>query len=60
MTNTQKYTVSLEFTFESEVFPEDPTDVYQLADLEKESVSADLATFFGESFNIRKIEVKPV
>lgn len=34
----QKYSVTVNFNFEAEVFPEDPDDVYELAALEKASL----------------------
>jgi hypothetical protein len=33
--NYQTYTATVEITYSSEVFPGDPDDVFQLADLEK-------------------------
>lgn len=33
---TQKYKVTIELEYEEEVFDEDPDDVYELADLERE------------------------
>ena len=36
--NTQDYVVNIQFKFTGQVFPEDPDDIYQLAQLEQESM----------------------
>lgn len=55
----QKYEVTVKFTFESEVFPEDPDDVYELAQLEKTSVIAELGIAFPDLI-VEEITVEPV
>jgi hypothetical protein len=55
----QKYEVTTKFTFESEVFPEDPDDVFELAELEKKSVATELSIAFPE-LEIQDLEVVPV
>lgn len=55
----QKYKVTVEFEFEAEVFPEDPDDVYQLADLEEKSVATELIISFP-SIEIKELTVDPV
>lgn len=55
----QKYEVNVKFTFESEVFPEDPDDVYELANLEKDSLATDLKVSFP-SLEIKDLQVVPV
>lgn len=55
----QKYIVHTKFTFEAEVFPEDPADVYDLAALEEKSVAEQLAIAFPE-LDISELDVYPV
>lgn len=55
----QKYEVTVKFTYESEVFPEDPDDVFELAELEKIPVAADLNTAFPELV-IKELNIVPV
>jgi hypothetical protein len=55
----QKYEVTTKFTFEAEVFPEDPDDVYQLAKLEAKSVAEQLGIVFPE-LEIKELAVVPV
>lgn len=55
----QKYEVNAKFTFESEVFPEDPDDVFELAELEKTSVATELSIAFPE-IEIQELSVVPV
>jgi hypothetical protein len=55
----QKYEVNVKFTFESEVFPEDPDDVYELAQLEEKSVATELGIAFPE-LEIQELSVEPV
>lgn len=55
----QRYEVTVKFAFESEVFPEDPDDVYQLADLEKSSVEQALRTVFDDVV-IDSLTVEPI
>lgn len=55
----QRYEVTVKFAFDSEVFPEDPDDVYQLADLEKASVEQAIRTVF-EEVEIESIKVEPI
>jgi hypothetical protein len=57
--NYQKYEVSIKFTIESEVFPEDPDDVYELARLEEPSVRHGLEFAFPEA-EIKEFTVAPV
>jgi hypothetical protein len=56
--NYQKYEVNVKFTFESEVFPEDPDDVFELAQLEAKSVATDLGIAFPE-LDIKELTVAP-
>lgn len=55
----QQYEVNVKFTFEAEVFPEDPDDVYQLAALEEKSVANELFISFP-SATIEELSVAPV
>jgi hypothetical protein len=55
----QKYNVSVKFSFEAEVFPEDPDDVYDLAKLEEKSVVEQLSIAFPE-LEIEKLDIEPV
>jgi len=55
----QKYEVSVKFTYESEVFPEDPDDVFELAALEKLAVLTDLNVAFPE-LDVKELEIVPV
>jgi len=57
--NYQKYEVTVKFTFESEVFPEDPDDVFELAQLEAKSVATELGIAFSE-LEIQTLDVAPV
>jgi hypothetical protein len=57
--NYQKYEVTVKFTFESEVFPEDPDDVFELAALEEKSVATELNVAFPE-LEIKELSVAPV
>ena len=57
--NYQKYEVTVKFTYESEVFPEDPSDVFELAALEKLSVVTDLNVAFPE-LDVKELEIIPV
>lgn len=55
----QKYEVTVKFTFEAEVFPEDPDDVFELAQLEEKSVAEQLSIAFPE-LEILDLTVSPV
>lgn len=55
----QRYEVTVKFAFDSEVFPEDPDDVFQLADLEKVSVEQAIRTVFDE-VEIESLTVEPI
>jgi hypothetical protein len=55
----QKYEVTTKFTFEAEVFPEDPDDVFELAKLEEKSVAEQLSIAFPE-LEIQDLTVAPV
>lgn len=55
----QKYEVTVKFTFEAEVFPEDPDDVFELAQLESKSVATELSIAFPE-LEIQNLAVTPV
>lgn len=55
----QKYNVYAKFTFEAEVFPEDPADVFDLAQLEEKSVAEQLSIAFPE-LEIQDLHVEPV
>lgn len=57
--NYQKYEVNVKFVIESEVFPEDPDDVYELAQLEAPSVRNGLEFAFPEA-EIKEFSVTPV
>lgn len=56
--NYQKYEVTAKFIFESEVFPEDPDDVFELAELEAKSVATELSIAFPE-LEIMELKVAP-
>ena len=55
----QKYEVTVKFTFEAEVFPEDPADLFELAQLEEKSVAEQLSIAFPE-LEIQDLHVEPV
>lgn len=57
--NYQKYEVTTKFVIESEVFPEDPDDVYELAGLEKTSVLVELGITFPD-LEVKELSVVPV
>ena len=55
----QKYDVYAKFSFEAEVFPEDPDDVYELAALEAKAVAEQLGIVF-HGLEIRELDIYPV
>lgn len=55
----QKYEVTAKFTFEAEVFPEDPDDVFELARLELDSVEAEIFASFP-SAQMKELRINPV
>ncbi len=57
--NYQRYEVTVRFAFDSEVFPGDPTDVFELAELEKASVEDALQSVFDE-LEIDTLKVEPI
>lgn len=57
--NYQRYEVTVRFSFDAEVFPEDPDDVYELAKLEEKSVAEALTTTFDE-VEIDTLTVEPI
>lgn len=58
-TNFQRYEATVKFTFEAEVFPEDPDDVYELAELETATVENTILSVFDEA-EVESIKVEPV
>lgn len=59
MYNTQKYEVTIKFTFEGEVFDSDPDDVFELAELEEPDIEQKILNQFAEC-DIEELIVKPV
>jgi hypothetical protein len=57
--NYQRHEVTVKFSFDAEVFPEDPDDVFELAKLEEKSVAEALSTTFDE-VEIEYITVEPI
>jgi hypothetical protein len=57
--NYQRYEVTVKFAFDSEVFPDDPDDVFQLADLEKKTVEDVVRSAFDE-VEIESLTVEPI
>lgn len=57
--NYQRYEVTVTFSFDSEVFPDDPDDVFELAQLEKTSVESIIKTSFDE-VEIESLSVEPI
>lgn len=55
----QTYTVDVKFTFDAEVFPEDPADVFELALLEHKSVAEQLTIAFP-GLEFQNLKVTPV
>jgi hypothetical protein len=55
----QRYEVTVKFAFESEVFPDDPDDVFQLAALEKKTVEDTLRSAFDD-VTVDHITVEPI
>lgn len=58
-TNFQEYEVTLKLRYTSEVFPGDPDDVYELADLERYAVVTELNLAFPDS-EILSMSIDPV
>lgn len=56
----QKYEVTVRYTYEAEVFPEDPDDVFDLAKLEEASVATQLSLALPDLLEIRELTVAPV
>lgn len=56
----QKYEVTVRYTYEAEVFPEDPDDVFELAKLEETSVATQLSLALPDLLEIRELTVAPV
>lgn len=59
ITNFQEYEVTLKLRYSSEVFPGDPDDVYELAELEKAAAIVDIKLAFPDS-EIIDLEISPV
>lgn len=57
--NYQRYEVTVKFAFDSEVFPDDPDDIFELAKLEKTSVESIIKTGFDE-VDIESLSVEPI
>lgn len=57
--NYQRYEVTVKFAFESEVFPEDPTDIFELAKLEEPSVESAIKSTFDDVV-IESLTVEPI
>jgi hypothetical protein len=57
--NYQRYEVTVKFAFDSEVFPDDPNDVFQLANLEKKTVEDAIRSTFDE-VEIESLSVEPI
>lgn len=55
----QKYSVYAKLVVEAEVFPEDPDDVYELAELEKKSIAEMLTNSYSD-IEILELDVYPV
>lgn len=55
----QSYEVEVKFKFEAEVFPEDPDDVFELAELEEKSIVTQLGIAFPD-LEIQGLKVTPV
>ena len=55
----QRYEVTVKFEFESEVFAGDPDDVYELAELEKDSVRTIIENSF-EGVSVTELKVDPL
>lgn len=56
----QKYEVTVRYTYEAEVFPEDPDDVFELAKLEETSVATQLSLALPDLLEIRELTIAPV
>lgn len=56
MMGDQKFSVEVKFTFEAPVFEGDPTDLFELADLEEKSIVTALLSQFDDS-EIQSIKV---
>lgn len=54
----QKYEVNVKFTFEAPVFPEDPDDIYELAELEKKPTEEALRANFPE-LELQELSIVP-
>lgn len=60
--NFQTYEATIKLTYQSEVFPGDPDDVYELANLERpwvDQAAQVLAEEFEDGF-VELLELKPV
>jgi len=59
VSDSQRYEVTLSFSFEPPVFEGDPDDVYELAELEKKSVADTIVSSF-EDAEILDLEIVPI
>jgi hypothetical protein len=59
ITPYQRYEATVKFSFESEVFPGDPDDVFELAELEKDSIESIIRASF-DNIEIGSIKVEPI
>lgn len=57
--NYQRYEVTVKFSFDSEVFPGDPDDIFELAKLEEPTIETTLKNTF-EEVEIEHITVEPI
>jgi hypothetical protein len=58
--DSQKFTATINLTWDAELFPGDPDDMFEIADLEKEALYDGLRGALGSSFDIQIRKVVPV
>jgi hypothetical protein len=58
--DTQTFTALVEITWDAELFPEDPDDMYEVADLEKVALYDALRAGLGSDTDIVIKKVAPV
>lgn len=58
--DTQKFSATVTLTWEAELFPGDPDDMYEVAELEKTALYEGLRASLGSGFEIKIQRVSPV
>lgn len=58
--DSQKFTATVTLSWDAELFPGDPDDMYEVADLERDALYDGLRAALGEGFEIKIQKVDPV